>query len=68
MTSLLEAADRLVIRCQDHPTYRGLSKPREDCGSCQAVHVMRGGGIAVNIYGRDYEAVQTQKIARWGSA
>ena len=35
------AASRLVIRCQDHPTYRGLSQPRA-CASCQVVHRLRG--------------------------
>jgi hypothetical protein len=33
---------RLVIRCQDHPTYRGLSKPDRFCPGCDAVHRLRG--------------------------
>lgn len=33
---------KLVIRCQDHPTYRGLRKVRVDCPECEVIHKLRG--------------------------
>ena len=39
---------RLVVRCQDHPTYRGLSHPRRDCDSCEIVHRMRGATVRLS--------------------
>lgn len=46
---------RLVIRCQDHPTYRGLRMPRVDCEECRIVHRLRGATTKIGFYcdGRD---------------
>ena len=60
---------KIVIRCQDHPSYRGLLKPKRECRGCLAVRRMRGAGVSVLVYYDDYEFPSDETvIARWGSA
>ncbi len=33
---------KLVIRCNDHGSYRGLEKPSRDCKTCKVIHELRG--------------------------
>lgn len=59
----------LVIRCQDHPTYRGLSKPKRDCDGCAAVRTMRGASVRLLVTFPDYgDPPDYNAIVRWGSA
>lgn len=52
----------LVIRCQRHPTYTGLSERHEDCPHCQIVRRMRGATIPA--YDREKGIVWK---VRWGA-
>ena len=67
--SLSDVRSQLVIRCQEHPTYRGLSKPKRDCLGCESVRAMRGASVRLLVSFRnhgdpdDYDAT-----VRWGSA
>ena len=58
----------LVIRCQYHPSYRGLTKPKRDCRGCESVRFMRGAAMRLHISGPKVSDPEYDAWVRWGSA
>jgi hypothetical protein len=61
-------APPLVIRCQDHPTYHGLTKPKRNCQGCEAVRFMRGASVRLHVSGTKVSDPSYDAVVRWGSA
>ena len=55
----------LVIRCQKHPSYTGLSEPRADCEACETVHHSRGASFERGIPAGKRQFVLTR--IGWGA-
>lgn len=62
------SSPRLVIRCQDHPSYRGLTKLKRDCLGCESVRLMRGASVRLHVSGARVSDPEYDATIRWGSA